>query len=70
MRADADPNTQDWREEEKQDEQPGDFGSIDDPSDDNDLLVVVFSVRGGGITVEVVDGSCWSVAEGGVVVCW
>lgn len=70
MRADADSDPQGRREEEEQNKQPGDLSSVDDPSNDDDFLIVKFNTGAGGFVVEGVAKPCRLVVEGLVVVCW
>ena len=67
MGADADPDPQSWREEEEQKKQPGDLGSVDDPSNDDDLLIAMFHTGGGGFSVDIVAERL--VSQSVVVVC-
>ena len=49
MKADADYGPYSWREEKQPNEEPGDFGLVDDLSDDDDLSVVVFDKGACGV---------------------
>lgn len=68
MRADADPDPQGRRKEEEQNKQPGDLGSVDDPSDDDDLLALKLNTGASGFVVDIVAGLCRLVTESLVVV--
>lgn len=71
MRADADSDPQGRREEEEQDKQPGDLGSVDDLSDDDDdLLIVIFDTGAGGVAVDMIAELCRFVARGLIVLWW